>query len=27
MKFLNGSEKAREEWRLEHRFVDFENKF
>jgi adenosine deaminase len=27
MKFLNGSEKAREEWRLEHRFVDFESKF
>jgi adenosine deaminase len=27
MKFLNGSEKAREEWRLEHRFVDFENRF
>lgn len=26
-KFLNGSEKAREEWRLEHRFVDFEGKF
>jgi hypothetical protein len=27
MKFLNGSEKAREEWRLEHRFFDFESKF
>ena len=26
-KFLNGSEKAREEWRLEHRFVEFESKF
>jgi len=26
-KFLNGSEKAREEWRLEHRFADFESKF
>jgi hypothetical protein len=27
MKFLNTSEKAREQWRLEHRFVDFESKF
>jgi adenosine deaminase len=27
MKFLNNSEKAHEEWRLEHRFVDFESKF
>jgi adenosine deaminase len=27
MKFLNSSEKAREEWRLEHRFADFESKF
>ena len=27
MKLLNGSEKAREEWRLEHRFVDFESRF
>jgi adenosine deaminase len=27
MKFLNSNEKAREEWRLEHRFVDFESKF
>ncbi len=27
LKFLNGSEKAREQWRLERRFVDFENKF
>jgi hypothetical protein len=27
MKFLNGSEKAREQWRLEHRFADFESKF
>ncbi len=26
-KFLNGSEKAREQWRLEHRFSDFESKF
>ncbi len=26
-KFLNGSEKAREQWRLEHRFADFESKF
>lgn len=25
-KYLNGSDKAREEWRLEHRFNDFENK-
>lgn len=27
MKFLNGSEKAREQWRLEHRLVEFESKF
>jgi len=27
MKFLNSSEKAREEWRLEHRCADFESKF
>jgi adenosine deaminase len=27
MKFLNGSEKAHEQWRLEHRFADFESKF
>jgi len=27
MRFLNSSEKAREQWRLEHRFVDFEGKF
>lgn len=27
MRFLNGSEKAREEWRLEHRFVDYESRF
>jgi adenosine deaminase len=27
MKFLNGSEKAREQWRLERRFADFESKF
>jgi hypothetical protein len=26
-KFLNGSEKAREQWRLERRFADFEGKF
>jgi hypothetical protein len=26
-KFLNGSEKAREQWRLEHRFADFESRF
>ena len=26
-KFLNGSEKAREEWRLEHRLADFESRF
>jgi adenosine deaminase len=26
-KFLKGSEKAREEWRLEHRLADFESKF
>ena len=26
-KYLNGSEKAREEWRLEHRFAEFESKF
>ncbi len=26
-KFLNGSEKAREQWRLERRFADFESKF
>jgi hypothetical protein len=26
-KFLNSSEKAREQWRLEHRFADFEGKF
>jgi len=26
-KFLSGSEKAREEWRLEHRFAEFESKF
>ena len=26
-KFLNGSEKAREQWRLEHRFTDFEARF
>jgi hypothetical protein len=26
-KFLNASEKAREQWRLEHRFADFESKF
>jgi adenosine deaminase len=26
-KFLNGSEKAREEWRLERRLTDFESKF
>ncbi len=26
-KFLNGSEKAREEWRLERRLADFESKF
>ena len=27
MKFLNSSEKAREQWRLEHRFADFESRF
>jgi len=27
MKFLNTSEKAREQWRLEHRLVEFESKF
>jgi hypothetical protein len=27
MKFLNSSEKAREEWRLEHRFAEFESRF
>jgi adenosine deaminase len=27
LKFLNSSEKAREQWRLEHRFVEFESKF
>ncbi len=27
MKFLNSSERAREQWRLEHRFADFEGKF
>jgi hypothetical protein len=27
MKLLNGSEKAREQWRLEHRLADFESKF
>ncbi len=27
MKFLSGSEKAREQWRLEHRLADFESKF
>jgi len=27
MRFLNSSEKAREQWRLEHRFVDFEARF
>ena len=27
IKFLNSSEKAREQWRLEHRFADFEGKF
>jgi hypothetical protein len=27
MKFLNSSERAREEWRLEHRFAEFESKF
>ena len=26
-KFLSGSEKAREEWRLERRFAEFESKF
>jgi adenosine deaminase len=26
-RFLSGSEKAREQWRLEHRFADFEGKF
>jgi adenosine deaminase len=26
-KFLNVSEKAREQWRLEHRLTDFESKF
>jgi len=25
-RFLNGSEKAREQWRLEHRFFDFESR-
>jgi adenosine deaminase len=27
MKFLNDSEKAREQWRLEHRLADFESRF
>jgi len=27
LKFLNSSEKAREQWRLERRLVDFESKF
>lgn len=27
MKFLNGSEKAREQWRLERRFAEFESRF
>jgi adenosine deaminase len=27
LKFLNKSEKAREQWRLERRFADFESKF
>jgi hypothetical protein len=26
-KFLNGSEKAREQWRLEHRLAEFESKY
>jgi adenosine deaminase len=26
-KFLSGSEKAREQWRLEHRFAEFESRF
>lgn len=26
-RFLNGSEKAREQWRLEHRFAEFESRF
>ncbi|HVJ06333.1 MAG TPA: hypothetical protein VM578_11730 [Candidatus Saccharimonadales bacterium] len=27
LKFLNSSEKAREQWRLEHRFIEFESRF
>jgi hypothetical protein len=27
LKFLNSNEKAREEWRLEHRFAEFESRF